>query len=259
MSERTQQAIVTAAVGLGVLIVLRIVLSFAFDRWVDRFAERRSPDAVARLRTRLAVLRKVILATVFVIVAWSVLEIFPATEELARTLLASGAIIALFIGVAFSVPLGNIGGGILLSLSQPVRLGDRISIGDVIGTAEEITLLYTVVRTDDGRTAFVPNSQMVTSTVVNRSMSNAPNSVTVRLPIGIHCSVDHARRVLLEAVAANDGAELENASVIVDDVGEHVAWLAVRGLAPDDAAADDIAAQLRERGLAVLAREGLLA
>jgi small-conductance mechanosensitive channel len=257
MSEQWQQAIVTAAVGLAVLVVLRFVLSYAFDRWVDRFAERRSPDAVARLRTRLVVLRKVILATVFVIVVWSVLEIFPATEELARTLLASGAIIALFIGVAFSVPLGNIGGGILLSLSQPVRLGDRISIGDVKGTAEEITLLYTIVRTDDGRTAFVPNSQMVTSTVVNRSLAESQSSVTVRLPIGINCSVDHARRVLLET-ASEEGVGLEDPSVVVDDVGERVVWLAVRGIEPREASIGDIGAELRERGVAALAREGLL-
>jgi len=259
MTERRWDAIVTAAVGLVILVILRVVLTHAFNRWADRFAERRSPDAVRRLRTRLAVLRKVILATVFVIVVWSILGVFPATEQLARTLLASGAVLALFIGVAFSVPLGNIGGGILLSLAQPVRLGDRISIGDVRGRVEEITLLYTVVRTDEGRTAFVPNSQMVTSTVVNRSMAETDNSVTVRLPIGINNSVGHARRVLLEAVEASGGAHLDNASVVVDDVGERVTWLALRGLAPDDAATDDVAAELREQGLAVLAREGLLA
>jgi len=259
MTERAWDAIVTAAVGLVVLVVLRVVLTHAFNRWADHFAERRSPDAVARLRTRLAVLRKVILATVFVIVVWSILEVFPATEQLAHTLLASGAVLALFVGVAFSVPLGNIGGGILLSLSQPVRLGDRISVGDVKGTVGEITLLYTVVRTDAGRTAFVPNSQMVTSTVVNLSMAETDNSVTVRLPIGINNSVDHARRVLLEAVDASGDAHLENASVVVDDVGERVTWLAVRGLAATDAATDDVAAEVREQALAVLAREGLLA
>jgi len=133
MSERVWQAVTTAAVGLVLLVVLRVVLAHAFDRYVAHAAERRQPDAVARLRTRLAVLRKVILASVFVIVVWSVLEVFPTTEQLSRTLLASGAVIALFIGVAFSVPLGNIGAGILLSFSQPVRLGDRITVGNVTG------------------------------------------------------------------------------------------------------------------------------
>ena len=259
MSDKTWEAIVTAAVGLGLLVVLRVVLTHAFDRYADHFAQRRPPDAVARLRTRLTVLRKVILATVLVIVVWSILEIFPATDQLARTLLASGAVIALFIGVAFSVPLGNIGAGVLLSLSQPVRLGDRITVGDVTGSVEEITLIHTVVRTDEGRTAFVPNSQMVTSTVVNRSLEDPRRSVSVRLPIGVTRSIDHARRVLLETAAAIGEGHLESASVLVDDVGERVAWLTVSGFSPPGAAVERVAAELRERGLAALAREGLLA
>jgi hypothetical protein len=141
MSDRTWEAIVTAGAGLLILVAIRFALGFAFQRIVARAEEKKPADYVARLRTRLQVLRRVIVAFVFVIVVWSVFEIFPATEEFARTLLASGAVIALFVGVAFSVPLGNIGAGILLSLTQPVRIGDRITIGDVTGTAEEITLI----------------------------------------------------------------------------------------------------------------------
>lgn len=258
MSERTWQAIVTVAVGLALLVALRIVLGVVFDHYVDRVAARRSPDSAARLGTRLTVLRKVIIAFVFVIVLWSVLEVFPATEQLARTLLASGAFVALVIGVAFSVPLGNIGAGILLGLSQPVRIGDRISVGDVTGTAEEITLIYTVVRTDEGRTAFVPNSQMVTSTVVNRSLEDPRRAVSVRLPVAITASVDHARRVLLDTVGEVGQAHLEGASVLVADVGERTTWLTVDGFAPPGSQVERVAAELRERGLAALAGEGLL-
>ena len=258
MSERTIDAIVTGVVGLLAVVVLRVVLGVAFDRYVARAATRKPADYVARLRTRLMMLRKVILAFVFVVVVWSVLEVFPATEHLARTLLASGAVIALFIGVAFSVPLGNIGAGILLSLSQPVRIGDRITIGDVTGTAEEITLIHTVVRTDEGRTAFVPNSQMVTSTVTNRSLEDPRRSVSVRLPIAITASVEDARRVLLDAVAEIGEAHLEGASVLVGDVGERTTWLTVSGYAPPGSSVEQVAAELRERGLAALAAESLL-
>ena len=111
------------------------------------------------------------------------------------------------LGVAFSVPLGNIGAGVLLSLSQPgPRIGDRITVGDVTGTAVEITLIHTIVRTDQGLTAFVPNSQMIASTVVNRSLDDPRRLVTVRLPVAITAPVDDARRVLLRNVGEVDGA-----------------------------------------------------
>lgn len=258
MSDRTWQALITLAAGLALLVLLRIVLGVVFDRAVKRAAARKSPDHAARLRTRLTVLRRVVLAFVFAVVLWSVLEIFPATEQIARTLLASSAFLALVIGVAFSVPLGNIGAGVLLSLSQPARIGDRITVGDVTGTAEEITLIHTIVRTDQGLTAFVPNSQMITSTVVNRSLEDPRRLVSVRLPVAITAPVEEARRVLLRVVGEVGEADIEEASIAVIDVAERTTWLSVTGYAPRPTAVDRVAAELRERALAALAAEGLL-
>ena len=258
MSERAWQALVTITVGVALLLVLRVVLGAVFERYVGRVAARKPPDHVARLRTLLMVLRRVILAFVFVVVLWSVLEIFPTTEQLARTLLASGAFVALVLGVAFAVPLGNIGAGILLSISQPVRIGDRITVGDVTGTAQEITLIHTIVKTDQGLTAFVPNSQMITSTVINRSLDDPRRLVTVRLPVASSASVDEARAVLLRTVEELQDPPIEEASVSVVDVGEKTTWLAVAGFAPRSTAVDRAASELRERALQALAAEGFL-
>ena len=258
MSDRAWHALITAAVGLGVLVAIRVVLVIVIDRALDRAAARKPPDHVARLRTRLTVLRRVVLALVAAVVLWSVLEIFPATEQFARALLASSAFIALVIGVAFSVPLGNIGAGILLSLSQPARIGDRITVGDVTGTVDEITLIHTILRTDQGLTAFVPNSQMITSTVVNRSLEDPRRLVSVRLPIAVTAPVEDARRVLLRVVGDVDEAQIEEANVSVIDVVERTTWLSVTGYAPRPTAVDRVAAELRERALAALNAEKLL-
>jgi small-conductance mechanosensitive channel len=258
VSERAWQALLTAGIGLALLLVLRIVLGAAFERYVRRTAERKPPDDVARLHTRLMVLRRVILAFVLVVVVWSVLEIFPATEHVARTILASGAFVALVLGVAFSVPLGNIGAGILLSLSQPIRVGDRVTVGDVTGTVQEITLIHTIVKTDQGLTAFVPNSQMVTSTVVNRSLDDPRRLVTIRLPVAIAAPVEEARKVLLRTVEQLRDPPIEEPSVSVIDIGERTTWLAVTGYAPRPTAVDRTAAELRERSLQALAAAGFL-
>ena len=58
--------------------------------------------------------------------AWSVLSIFPQTEEIARALLASSAVLAVVAGLALSTPLGNLGAGVLVAFTQPVRIGDRV-------------------------------------------------------------------------------------------------------------------------------------
>ena len=67
------------------------------------------------------------------------LSIFPATQEIARAFLASSAVLAVIAGLALTTPLGNLGSGVLLAFTQPVRLGDRITVDDHTGIVDEIT------------------------------------------------------------------------------------------------------------------------
>jgi small-conductance mechanosensitive channel len=258
LSGTTVDAIVTGAVGVGLVLIARLGLRLAFHRYLRRAEGRRTPDDIARLRTRLAVLQRVIVALLFALVVWTVLNVIPATQDLGRALLASSAVLALVFGLAFSVPLGNLGAGFLLGVTQPVRLGDRTTVGDVTGTVVEITLIYTVLHTDDDKRIFIPNMQMVSSVVINRSVQDPRRTVTVRLPIGLGAPVDRARAVVGEAVGGVDVPRGLEVSVLLSEVGEKAAWLTVTAYAPPDTAVDRLAGELRERGLAALAREELL-
>ena len=122
-----------------------------------------------RVGARLQLPPRVVVALTALIGVWSVLSIFPATEEVARAFLASSAVLALIAGLALSTPLGNLGSGVLLAFTQPIRLGDRITVAEHTGTVDEISLSYTALATDEGRRIFVPNTTMVSTTLVNRS------------------------------------------------------------------------------------------
>ena len=140
---------------------------------------------------------------------WNVLSIFPATQEVARAFLASGAVLALIAGLALTTPLGNLGSGVLLAFTQPVRLGDRITVDQQTGIVDEITLSYTALATDDGRRVFVPNTTMVSTTLVNRSVDDPRRLVTVELPVRLGVSLEQARTVAIEAASqVPDGENL---------------------------------------------------
>ena len=254
MSDRVATAAATAAVGVLLLVLVRWALRKAFARYLQRAGERRPPEEIASLRTRMSVLQRVIVAFLAAIVAWSVLSVFPTTDKLATTLLASSAVLALIFGLAFSAPLGNLGAGVLLAFTQPVRLGDRITVGDVTGQAEQITLTYTVLLTDDDRRIFIPNSQMVSSVVVNRTIQDRRRVVSVNLPVALGAPIDRARAVVHEAVRGLE-APFEDVSVRVGDVNEKTAWLAVTAYALPDANVTELAGEIRERAVAALARE----
>jgi small-conductance mechanosensitive channel len=168
-SDRVAQALVLAGVWIVAVLVLRLVLTQAFGRYERRLAER-DPMVAARRRTTFSFLLRVVLAVVVLIGVWSVLSVFPVTQEVASAFLASGAVLALVAGVSLSTPLGNLGSGVLLSFAQPVRLGDRITIGEHTGVVRAITLSYTTLVTDEGPSIFVPNQMMVSTMLVNRSV-----------------------------------------------------------------------------------------
>ena len=258
MSERVRSAIITGAVGLGIVVGVRLALRAAFLGYVSRVESRRTAFDIAGQRTRFVIVQRLVTVVLLVIVAWSVLQVFPSTDALARSLLASGAVLTVFIGIALSGPLTNIGAGFLLGLSQSVRLGDRVTIADVTGTAAEITLMHTVLLTDEGRRVFVPNAQMASSIITNRSIDDPRRIVSVRLPIALGTPVQDARRAVLAAVEGFEGCSAADMSVLVADLTETTAWLALNVHLPPESDVASVAAELRERGLAALAREQLL-
>jgi small-conductance mechanosensitive channel len=171
-SSDAVQALVLAGVWFVVVVGVRFALRFAFGRYERRLAER-DTAAAARRRTTFSFLLRIVIALVVLIGVWSVLSVFPTTEEVARAFLASSAVLAIVAGVALSTPLGNLGSGVLLAFTQPIRLGDRITVGDHTGVVAAITLVYTELVTDEDTHVFLPNTSMVSTALVNRSVGAA--------------------------------------------------------------------------------------
>ena len=251
------RALFTAAFWLLVVIVVRFVLNTAFGRYERRLAER-DPEVAARRRTTYGFLLRVVVALTALIGIWSVLSIFPATQEIARAFLASSAVLAVIAGLALTTPLGNLGSGVMLAFTQPVRLGDRITVDEHTGIVDEISLSYTALSTDEGRRIFVPNTKMVSTTLVNRSVHDPRRLVTVTLPVRLGVPLAEARRVAHDAaLRVPHDAELD-IDVRIGDIGERTAWLDVVAFAPFGADVGQVASDIREHALTALGDADLL-
>jgi small-conductance mechanosensitive channel len=257
VDSRGVDALVAAAIWLVVVLGVRYALNYAFDRYERRLAEQ-DPAVAARRRTTFSFLLRVAVALTVLIGAWSVLSIFPATQEVASAFLASSAVLAVIAGLALSTPLGNLGSGVLLAFTQPIRLGDRITIGDHTGIVDQMSLSYTALATDEGRRIFVPNTTMVSTTLVNRSVDDPRRLVTVQIPVRLDAPLADARRVAKDAASRGaHGAELD-LDVQVGELGERIAWLNVVAFAPFGADVPSIASEIREHALAALHDAGFL-
>jgi small conductance mechanosensitive channel len=251
------EAIVSALVWIVVLVALRATLRYAFDRYEQRLAER-DPAVAARRRTTFAFLLRFVIALVALIGLWSVLSAFPATQHVASAFLASSAVLAVIAGLALTTPLGNLGSGVLLAFTQPVRLGDRITVDDYTGIVDEISLSYTALTTDEGRRIFVPNSRMVSTTLVNRSVDDPRRLVTVELPVRLGAPLADARQVVMEAASRMPQGEELAIYVQVGELAETIAWLHVVAYAPFGADVSQVASEIREQAVAALGERELL-
>ncbi|MEO8574201.1 MAG: mechanosensitive ion channel domain-containing protein [Pyrinomonadaceae bacterium] len=112
---------------------------------------------------------------------------------------------AIGIGVGFGLQniAGNFISGLIILFERPVKVGDRIEVGEVDGKVTKIGARSTMVRTNDNITIIVPNSKFIEENVVNWSFEN--QSVRFRVPVGVAYDSDlnRVKKILLEIAAEN--------------------------------------------------------
>jgi small-conductance mechanosensitive channel len=123
-------------------------------------------------RTRLRILRRLAFVVVFLIVAMLVLGQFTEFKRLATGVLASTALVVAVVGFAAQRTLSNLIAGIQIAVSQPIRIGDRISFDECAGRVTDITLSYTYLDPGDGSSVVIPNQLLVEGTVHNLSTAD---------------------------------------------------------------------------------------
>ena len=221
---------IAAAIFAAVSVLARIV-----DWWLARRPLPR--EAVTRYR----VLRRSISAAILVVGFCSALLVIPQVRAVAGGLLASSAVLGVIIGFASQRTLGNFVAGLLIAISQPIRLGDRVAYGGEDGVVEEIGLTYTLIRTRDNARLVVPNEKLVSDTIRNSSIRSKGTfaEITVQVPLSadLRAAVDGLR----EEVAGE-----RDASVVVSAL-DGTATVTIRAAAVDEDAAQRLESELRVR------------
>lgn len=120
-------------------------------------------------KTRLRFLRRLLILVVFLVLLAIALAQFTELKRLATGILASTAVLAAIIGFAAQHTIGNMVAGVQLAISQPIKIGDRISFEEVSGRVTDITLSYTYVNPGDGTAVVIPNQMLVDGIVHNLS------------------------------------------------------------------------------------------
>jgi small-conductance mechanosensitive channel len=120
-------------------------------------------------RTRLRFLRRLAVMVIVVVLGAMALAQFTELERLATGILASTAVLAAIVGFAAQHTIGNMIAGIQLAISQPIKIGDRVSFEEVEGRVIDVTLSYTYIDPGDGSSIVIPNQLLVDGIMHNHS------------------------------------------------------------------------------------------
>ncbi|NBB95883.1 MAG: mechanosensitive ion channel [Planctomycetes bacterium] len=114
-------------------------------------------------------------------------------------------IAALGVGLGFGLQeiFANFVSGLILLVERPVRVGDMVTVGDVIGKVSRIRIRATTIVDFDLKELVIPNKEFVTGQLINWSLSDRKARVVIAVGVAYGSDTERARRTLLE-VAEED-------------------------------------------------------
>jgi len=133
--------------------------------------------------------------------------------DLSRVTLLTGAF---GVGMGFGLQglVNNFVSGIIISLERPMQVGDEIEVANLRGKVSNIGFRSSTVRTADGAEVIVPNSDLVSKSFINWSLTNQLRRGELR--IGVVYGTDAARVLqILARVARSHSAVLKDPEPIV--------------------------------------------
>jgi small-conductance mechanosensitive channel len=218
-------------------------------RLVDWRLSRRTlePGSVTRYR----ILRRSVMASILVVGFFSSLLVIPQVRAIAGGLLASSAVLGVIIGFASQRTLGNFVAGLLIAISQPVRLGDRVTYDGEDGVVEEIGLSYTFIRTQDRTRLVVPNEKLASDTIRNSTIRGRETFAEITVQVPLSADLEEVVARLRDEVAGES-----DALVYVSSLNGN-ATVTIRAAARDEDDAQQLERELRVRAHARLRALGV--
>ncbi|HEY0200410.1 MAG TPA: mechanosensitive ion channel domain-containing protein, partial [Burkholderiaceae bacterium] len=113
---------------------------------------------------------------------------------------------ALSVGIGFGLQaiVQNFISGLILLAERPVRVGDWVVLGDTEGDVRQVNVRATEIQLADRSTVIVPNSEFITKTVRNMTLTGAQGRVLLRLPAPLDTDAQRMRTLLLGAFARHE-------------------------------------------------------
>ncbi len=166
---------------------------------------------------------RVTMTVLIVIMALSALKV-PMSS-----IIAAVGTAGLAIGLALQDSLSNVAGGFIILFSQPFKCGDYIKLGDVEGTVDVISILYTRLLTVENQAVCIPNGTVSKATIINYT-AEEKRRLELKFSIG-YCDDHHKAMELIREIVTAEQRILntpDDPLIVMCDHGDNAVILMLR-------------------------------
>ena len=123
-----------------------------------------------------------------------------------NSLVVVGGALGLGVGLGLQTVVANFVAGLILLFEQPIRIGDRIEVGETAGDVIDIRGRSTWVRTNDNIVIIIPNSDFITNRLTNWTVNDRQVRISLPVGVGYGSNPTQVRDILLRV--AHDNADV---------------------------------------------------
>lgn len=191
--------VVTFITGLIITYIIAYIVNLLISRYQNTLKDKQP-----QLHTTITFGRRVIVGIIGIIGAGgAAFTAFPNASGAVASLFVAAGFSSIVIGLAAQSSLSNLIAGGVVSVAQPFRIGDAIIFDTQYCYVEDIRLLYTILKTWDGRRLMVPNAMFLSSVVVNYNSVDETKLAVIYVQITLESDLDKAMSLIKEAIRSH--------------------------------------------------------
>jgi potassium-dependent mechanosensitive channel len=109
------------------------------------------------------------------------------------------------VGVGFGMQniVNNFISGLILLFERPIHLGDTVDVAGIQGVVKHIGIRSSVISTQDGADAIIPNATLISEKLMNWTLTNDWRRVEVRVGVAYGTDLEKTMRLLYSVATAD--------------------------------------------------------
>jgi len=197
--------------------------------------------------TKIHQLRNVAVVVIMIISIATALMVFDSVRNIGISILASAGFLTAIVGLAAQKTLGSMFAGIQLAFSQPFGIGDSIIVENEIGTVEELTLSYVVIKIWDARRVILPISYFIEKPFTNLSRDEQGIAGAIKLYVDYTLPIEPVRNELSKILTESSFWNKRVNSLAVSGFKENTVELTIKASSNNSDNLGTLSNEIREK------------